>query len=112
METRKKVADMTTNLHQDRGKGTNKISQFKQLAQCFSEKPKTMYQAELETGVRIANICRFIDKMKKNGTIRKVSSGKCPISHRQAGFYTSNREYFKDDRQLSLFEILWKRVRR
>ena len=56
--------------------------------------------------------CRFIDKMKKSGIIRKESSGKCPISHRQAGFYTSNREYFKDDRQLSLFDILWKGVRR
>ena len=112
MDTRKKVASSTTNLHQDRGKDTNKIPQFKRLAQCFSEMPKTMYQAERETGIRIANICRFIDKMKKNGIIRKVSSGKCPISHRQAGFYTSNRESFKDDRQLSLFDILWKGVRR
>jgi len=111
MGIRKKVASATTNLHQDRDKGTNKIPQIKRLAQCFSEKPKTMYQAERETGVRIANICRFIDKMKKSGTIRKVSSGKCPISHRQAGFYTSNREYLKDDMP-SLFEILWKGVRR
>lgn len=89
-----------------------KISQTKLLSECFAESPKTMYQAERETGVRVANICRFIDKMKKNGNIRKVSSGKCPISHRQAGFYTSNREYFKDDKQLSLFELLWKGVKR
>lgn len=90
----------------------SKISQTKLLSECFAESPKTMYQAERETGVRVANICRFIDKMKKNGNIRKVSSGKCPISHRQAGFYTSNREYFKDDKQLSLFELLWKGVKR
>lgn len=56
MDTRKKVASSTTNLHQDRGKDTNKIPQFKRLAQCFSEMPKTMYQAERETGIRIANI--------------------------------------------------------
>ena len=60
----------------------SKISQIKLLSECFAESPKTMYQAERETGVRIANICRFIDKMKKSGNIRKVSSGKCPISHR------------------------------
>lgn len=72
MDTRKKVASSTTNLHQDRGKDTNKIPQFKRLAQCFSENPKTMYQAEQETGIRIANICRFIDKMKKNGIIRQM----------------------------------------
>lgn len=89
-------------------KDTEKISQFKILTQCFSEAPKTMYQAEKETGIRIANICRFIDKMRKNGIIRKVYVGKCPMSHRQAGFYTSNQEYFKDDKQLSLFDILWK----
>ena len=62
-------------------------------------------------GVRIANICRFIDKMKKNGNIRKVSSGKCPISHRKAGFYTSNREYFKDDKQPSLFCDFWNGIK-
>lgn len=43
----------------------SKISQIKLLSECFAESPKTMYQAERETGVRIANICRFIDKMKK-----------------------------------------------
>lgn len=40
----------------------SKISQIKLLSECFAESPKTMYQAERETGVRIANICRFIDK--------------------------------------------------
>lgn len=39
----------------------SKISQIKLLSECFAESPKTMYQAERETGVRIANICRFID---------------------------------------------------
>lgn len=112
MDIRKKVASSTTNPLNDKGKDTNKNPQIKLLAECFSEKPKTMYQVERETGVRIANICRFIDKMKKSGIIRKVFNGKCPISHRQAGFYTSNREYFKDDKQLSLFDILWKGARR
>lgn len=41
----------------------SKISQIKLLSECFAESPKTMYQAERETGVRIANICRFIDKI-------------------------------------------------
>ncbi|WP_276857469.1 hypothetical protein [Bacteroides fluxus] len=89
----------------------SKISQIKLLSECFAKSPKTMYQAERETGVRIANICRFIDKMKKNGNIRKVSSGKCPISHRKAGFYTSNREYFKDDKQPSLFCDFWNGIK-
>lgn len=85
----------------------SKISQIKLLSECFAESPKTMYQAERETGVRIANICRF----KKSGNIRKVSSGKCPISHRKAGFYTSNREYFKDDKQPSLFCDFWNGIK-
>ena len=92
----------------DGGKDTNKITQIQLLTHCFSEKPKTMYQAEKETGVRIANICRFVDKLKKNGSLRKVSVGRCPISHRQAGFYTSNREYFPEVKEPSLFDWLWK----
>lgn len=36
--------------------------QIKLLAECFSEKPKTMYQVEQETGVKNDNISRFIVK--------------------------------------------------
>ena len=56
MDTRKKVASSTTNPLNDRNKDTNKNLQIKLLAEYFSEKPKTMYQAEQETGVKIANI--------------------------------------------------------
>ena len=112
MDKRKKAVLTTTHSLNKHDKGNEKISQLKILAQCFSESPKTMYQAERETGIRIANICRFVDRMKKGDCIRKVYIGRCPISHRKAGFYTSNREYFKDDKQLSLFDILWKGVKR
>ena len=53
MDTRKKVASSTTNPLNDRNKDTNKNLQIKLLAEYFSEKPKTMYQAEQETGVKI-----------------------------------------------------------
>lgn len=92
-------------------KDKNKPSQIKVLTECFSNEPKTMYQAERETGIRIANICRFIGRMKKRGGIRRVYKDRCPISHRQAGFYTSNQEYFKNDKQPSLFDDFWNGIK-
>lgn len=62
MDIRKKVASSTTNPLNDKGKDTNKNPQIKLLAECFSEKPKTMYQVEQETGVKNDNISRFIVK--------------------------------------------------
>ena len=108
MEQKKRATVAAPSLAITGDKNTKKITQIQLLTQCFSGKPKTMYQAERETGVRIANICRFVDKLRKEGSLRKVSTGRCPVSHRQAGFYTSNREYFPDAKEPSLFDLLWK----
>ena len=84
MDIRKKVASSTTNPLNDRNKDTNKNLQIKLLAEYFSEKPKTMYQAEQETGVKIANICRFIvkDAEKRNHT-QGGGQLKISLSHTQ-----------------------------
>lgn len=108
MKQKKRTAVAAQSPNLNGSKDSKKITQIQLLTQCFSGKPKTMYQAEKETGVRIANICRFVDKLKKKGILRKVSFGKCPISHRQAGFYTSNCDYFPETKEPSLFDLLWK----
>lgn len=108
MKKKERATEAAQSLNLTGSKDSKKITQIQLLTQCFSGEPKTMYQAERETGVRIANICRFVYKLKKNGSLRKVSTGRCPISHRQAQFYTSNPEYFNNPKEPSLFDILWK----
>ena len=76
----------------EHNKGKEKITQFQIIYDCFSTVPKTMRQVEAETGVRAPNICWTVFKMKRNGTIQKMSVGRCPISHRKAAFYTTNKD--------------------
>ena len=85
----------------EHNKGKEKITQFQIIYDCFSTVPKTMRQVEAETGVRAPNICWTVFKMKRNGTIQKMSVGRCPISHRKAAFYTTNKDLMRE-KQLSL----------
>ena len=91
----------------EHNKGKEKITQFQIIYDCFSTVPKTMRQVEAETGVRAPNICWTVFKMKRNGTIQKMSVGRCPISHRKAAFYTTNKDLMRE-KQLSFFDYLWK----
>lgn len=91
----------------ERSKDKEKITQYKIIFDCFSTVPKTMRQVEAETGLRAPNICWTVFKMKRNGTIQKMSVGRCPISHRKAAFYTTNKDLMRE-KQLSFFDYLWK----
>lgn len=88
-------------------KGKEKITQFQIIYDCFSTGCKTKRQVEAETGVRAPNICWAVYKMIRSGTIQKTSVGRCPISHRKAAFYTTNKDLMRE-KQLSFFDYLWK----
>lgn len=62
--------------------------QTKRVLKAFSKHPKTMLQVSKETGVRRANICRFIAVWKKQNRIGIAYFGLCPITKARAGFYT------------------------
>ncbi len=68
-----------------------------------TETPKTMLQVSIETGILRANICRYNSKFVKQDRMQLVKKGICPISKHRAGFYTTNKELFVNDSQLSLF---------
>ena len=88
-------------------KGKEKITQFQIIYDCFSTGCKTKRQVEAETGVRAPNICWAVYKMIRSGTIQKTSVGRCPIFHRKAAFYTTNKDLMRE-KQLSFFDYLWK----
>ena len=51
------------------------------------DRPKTMLEVSLETGIFRANICRYMARWKKGDRIILDRYGLCPISKHRAGFY-------------------------
>ncbi len=83
----------------------NDLTQKKRVFKAFYERPKTMRQVEENTGVRVANICRFVGDWKESDTIQVVKLGICPIS-KEGGvqFLTTNPDLFPPQTQYNLFE--------
>jgi len=87
-------------------KDTHFISQYKTVYQSFLERPKTMLQVSIETGILRANICRYIADMEDKGLIQVIRKGYCPYTKFRAGFYSTDEALFKkpDVSQLNLFD--------
>jgi hypothetical protein len=82
------------------------VSQYKTVYQSFKERPKTMLQVCIETGILRANICRYIAEMEEKGHIQIIRKGYCPYTHFVAGFYSTDEALFTkpDVSQLNLFD--------
>jgi hypothetical protein len=82
------------------------VSQYKTVYQSFLERPKTMLEVSIETGILRANICRYIAEMEEKGQIQVIRKGYCPYTHFYAGFYSTDEAQFTkpDVSQLNLFD--------
>jgi predicted transcriptional regulator of viral defense system len=87
-------------------KGSHFRTQYQITYQFFKERPKTMLEVSDETGIRRANICRYIDKMRKKGQLELIHRGLCPVTHCRSGFYSTDESLFNksDVQQLNLFD--------
>ncbi len=104
MDTRKKVASSTTNLHQDRCKDMDFRTQYQIVYQSFKECPKTMLDVSLETGILRANICRYVADMENKGVIQLLYKSEDEHTKFTAGYYTTDKTLFRqeDNQQLNL----------
>ena len=82
------------------------VSQYKTVYQSFQERPKTMLEVSIETGILRANICRYVATMEEKGQIQVIRKGYCPFTKFRAGFYSTDETLFKkpDFQQLNLFD--------
>ena len=76
------------------GNGFNKdskLSEYQQVYRAFfSDKPKNALQVSIETGIRRANITRYIGRMKRTDRIAVIYIGMCPITkHGKVQFLTT-----------------------
>ena len=66
-------------------KDTHNLPQLQTVRLSFSVRPKTMLEVSQETGIRQANICRYIGKLRKRDQIAVVRYGLCPVSKYRIG---------------------------
>ncbi|UCS94842.1 hypothetical protein KZP23_07485 [Echinicola marina] len=79
------------------GKDTN-VKWYKQEIEVFNRffgVPQSMLQVALQTDVLRANICRYVDKWLKEGKVKRVYKGICPITKRKVGKYSTDPKYWE-----------------
>jgi len=93
------------NRPQNRAKDTHFVTQYKTVFQSFKERPKTMLEVSIETGILRANICRYIRTMRKSEQMQVIRKGFFPITKHIAGFITTDKNLFQKPKvqQLKLF---------
>lgn len=102
----KKAASSATQFPNDKGKDSDFGSQYQIVYQCFKERPKSMLDVFLETGILRANICRYVADMENKGLIQRLYKAEDEHTGAIAGYYTADKELFRktNDSQLKLWE--------
>lgn len=72
MSIRKKAASSTANFPSDKGKDREFQAQYQIVYQSFKERPKTMLDVSLETGILRANICRHVAEMDNKRVTKNI----------------------------------------
>lgn len=68
--------------------------QMGRVFRSFYERPKTMLDVSLETGILRANICRYVAHMENDGRIQIHHKGLDANTKCRAAYYTTNPELF------------------
>ena len=106
MEITEKAASSATNPMNYGCKDSDFRTQYQIVYQSFAERPKTMLDVFLETGILRANICRYVADMEDKGLIQMLYKMDDVHTRCKAGYYTTDKALFHkvDDKQLKLWE--------
>ena len=106
MDIKEKAASSATNPMNYGCKDSDFRTQYQIVYQSFAERPKTMLDVFLETGILRANICRYVADMEDKGLIQLLYKKDDRHTRNKAGYYTTDKSLFRavDDKQLKLWE--------
>jgi hypothetical protein len=82
-----------------------KIDQLKAVFQSFFDSPKTMKEADADSGIMRENICRYVRTFRQSKSIVVLRKRYCKVTKHLANEYTTNPDLFPKPIQLTLFEI-------
>lgn len=84
--------------------GNKFLIQLKKVYEVLKEKPMTMKEVDVYTGIMRENICRHIDNLLKQGRIQALRKRKCRITgYPYVTEYTADENLFQKSNQLELF---------
>lgn len=94
---------------QPKGKDSECLRDKQIVFRYLYDEPRTRAQVADATGIWINSVCLYVGSFLKQGVARVHHKGICPVkrSH-NVEFITTNPALFPKERQLSLFDILWK----
>lgn len=79
-------------------------AQLQRVYHALKERPMTMKETDICTGVMRENICRYIDTLFEQGKIAILRKRKCTITgYPYVNEYTTNTELFPKSNQLKMF---------
>lgn len=79
-------------------------AQLKRVYQAFKEKPMTMKEADIYTGIMRENICRYVNTLLEQGRIAERRKRRCKITgYPHVKEYTGNPNLFPKSNQTKLF---------
>lgn len=109
MEEKKKGSPKTTHSLTHEGKDNENFRGKQKVFMCLLERPKTRWQVAKETGIEINSICYLVGMLINENKCKVHHIGICPIKGSTGvEFITTDAELFPKEKQLSLFDILWK----
>jgi hypothetical protein len=93
---------------ENHNKDTKHLADYKKVYKYFLQKPATMFQCEICTGIPRPYVCWYVRSLRKNKAIQIVNYGRCPISkYNGVQFLTTDKKLFKSKtKQPTLFDML------
>lgn len=109
MRQKKKATEAAPIPNLNKGKNTECIRDKQIVYRYLYEEPRTRAQVADATGIWINSVCLYVGGFLKEGKAKVHHKGICPVKHSHGvEFVTTNPALFPQDRQLSLFDYLWK----
>ncbi|MDA0177205.1 hypothetical protein OOZ35_06845 [Mesoflavibacter profundi] len=88
----------------EQGKNKQFTAQLKRVYNALMQKPMTMKEVDIYTGVMRENICRYIDTLIEQNKIAIIRKRKCSITgYPYVNEYTANSSLFPKSNQLKMF---------
>jgi hypothetical protein len=86
-------------------KATKYRNQFSEVYRAFFERPRTMKEVDLATGVMRESVCRYVGRLRNEGLISVIRKRYCQVTKHLAGEYTTNPKLFPNrPKQLNLWK--------
>lgn len=79
-------------------------AQIRRFRAYLMEYTTSRYNAAIDTGIPLQNVCRYVSMLQKQNAIAVVRMDKCPISGEMVEFLTTDPEKFPKELQLKLWE--------